>query len=59
MITKEKYVKVDLTLEKEVLFWLFMEAHKKDTTFNKLVEKILKEEISRLEKVEAKKIEKK
>lgn len=49
---KEKTVKVNIELNKDVLFYLFMEAHKKDITLNALVNKLLKDYIDELETAE-------
>jgi len=41
MATK-KFVKVTIDLDKQTLWWLFNEAHKRDITLNQLVNDILK-----------------
>lgn len=40
---------VEVEVDIDTLFWLFMKAHEEDTTFNKLVNKLFRKYINELE----------
>lgn len=50
----DKRIEVRVSLDNDVLWYLFQEAHRRDMTLNDLVNEILKEHIDRLERERAK-----
>jgi len=55
-MSNKKFVKVQINFKKEVLFKLFLMAHERDVTLNKLVNDILKEYIDNLDNKKGNKV---